>query len=269
MENKSAFGRLISLVLIATMIGCTWFLLTRNHQTDQVHQDFWLVYHDEASGHVTTASLLRLLEVDNQQWDGANLTGIDLANQNLDAANIQRATMNEATLTGASLKQAIFTGTTLEASELSDIDFSFSRLNETSFLKSTLVAARFESANLQQAALEQVYAPQCQFQNADLTESYCLMADFTRSDFENADFTFAHLEAALFVECNLTGTRFDGAVLLDSDFSSSNWWRATGINVDLLEDFKQQYPPTTAELKADFFQWIQETESAEPIDTPR
>ena len=87
------------------------------------------------------------------------------------------------------------------------------------------------------------------------------MADFTGSNFQDANFTYSHLEATIFINCELSGARFDGAILLDADFTDSNWWRATGVNIDLIEEFKFNYSPNIPALQEDYVQWLNESES--------
>jgi uncharacterized protein YjbI with pentapeptide repeats len=254
MPNAEKSNRLAFAALIITIVCSGWYIVTRPDNTLSLADDFWTVYHDDATPQVRTAALLRLLAAGNEQWEGANLSGIDLSNLRLVDVNIQNAQMNQVKLGGAVL-------TALDASDLADVDLSHAKLDEASFLRSTLDGANFTSAGLRKSALEQVFATEAIFQGADLSESYCLMADFTGSNFQDANFTYSHLEATIFINCELSGARFDGAILLDADFTDSNWWRATGVNIDLIEDFKFRYSPKTPALQEDYLQWLKESES--------
>ena len=260
MSNATKPNRLALAALIITIVCSSWYIVTRQDNTVSLADDFWTVHHDDATSKVRTAAVLRLLAAGNEQWEGAILRGIDLSHQKLVDVNIQNAQMNQVILAGAALQGADLRGTALDASDLTDVDFSDAKLDETSFLRSTLDGTNFTSAGLRKSALEQVFAMEAIFQAADLSESYCLMADFTGSNFQDANFTNSHLEAAIFINCELSGTRFDGAILLDSDFRNSNWWRATGLNIDLIEDFKFHYSPTSPTLQEDYLQWLSESE---------
>lgn len=260
MPNVAKSNRLAIAILLITIVCSSWYIVIRPDNTRSLADDFWIVYHDDATAEVRTAALLRLLAAGNEQWEGANLSGIDLSNQQLVDVNIRNSKMNQVKLDSAVLKGADLRGTTLDASNLADVDLSHAKLDETSFLRSTLDGVNFTSAGLRKAALEQVFATEAIFQGADLSESYCLMADFTGSNFQDANFTYSHLEATIFINCELSGARFDGAILLDADFRDSNWWRATGINIDLIEDFKFRYSPNTPALQEDYLQWLKESE---------
>ena len=212
MPNTEKSNRFVFAALIITIVCSSWYIVTRQDNTQSLADDFWTVHHDDAMPQVRTAALLRLLAAGNEQWEGANLSGIDLSNLRLVDVNIQNAQMNQVKLGGAVLKAADLRGTTLEASDLTDVDLTDAKLDETSFLRSTLDGINFTSAGLRKSSLEQVFAMEAIFQGADLSESYCLMADFAGSNFQDANFTNSHLEAAIF-QCTAQVGYADGLLL--------------------------------------------------------
>ena len=118
-----------------------------------------------------------------------------------------------------------------------------------------------DRTNLSKASLEQVTAREANFAGADLSESHCLMANFTDAILLDAEFDFANLEAVVFRRSDLTNVSFEGALLLDTDFQDSNWWRAVGINQELLADFQERFAPTENAPQAfrdDFDAWLQD-----------
>ena len=87
------------------------------------------------------------------------------------------------------------------------------------------------------------------------------MANFTDAILLDAEFDFANLEAVVFHRSDLTNVSFEGALLLDTDFQDSNWWRAVGINQVLLADFQDRFAPSenaTQAFRDDFDAWLQD-----------
>ena len=93
MPNAAKSNRLAFAVLIITIVCSSWYIVTRPDNTLSLADDFWTVYHDDATTEVRTAAFLRLLAAGNEQWEGANLSGIDLSNQQLVDVNIQKTSV--------------------------------------------------------------------------------------------------------------------------------------------------------------------------------
>ena len=77
--------------------------------------------------------------------------------------------------------------------------------------------------------------------------------------------SFCNAEAAIFTNANLAGANLDGAFLFDADFTNCNWWRAKGINPELITDLMTEYAPTEdadAALKDDYESWLKSSDSA-------
>ena len=65
--------------------------------------------------------------------------------------------------------------------------------------------------------------------------------------------------------CDLDAANLEGALLLDTDFTDSNWWRARGLSTDTIENLLRTFPPSENIKPAwedDFKKWLSELSAA-------
>ncbi|MCA9051720.1 MAG: pentapeptide repeat-containing protein, partial [Planctomycetaceae bacterium] len=68
-----------------------------------------------------------------------------------------------------------------------------------------------------------------------------------------------NLEAAVLRRADLALADLHGAVLTDTDFTNSNWWRARGLSVQLLDEFAVTFAPSPdaeESRRRDFTIWL-------------
>lgn len=162
-----------------------------------------------------------LAEVNLEQADlwgadlsGANLTGARLSEANIAGANLSGAHLEHATLTDADLRGANCTEADLERAFLEDADlravnFTACDLQFASMPGANLEHARLLGANLRGAHLERTRLNKAVFEGATLHGASLDGADLRGADFTRADLSRADLTGTLLPEGEALITLFD------------------------------------------------------------
>ena len=142
---------------------------------------------------------------------GANLTGADLRNAavartNLDDANLTKADLRGLDLTTAGLAGAVFTQALLDRANLRSTDLGEARLRAASLRESQLERASLEGADLSSGKLEGAVLREATLRRTVLRNASLRNATLDEADLTGADFTGASLQDA----------SLDGATLVDS-----------------------------------------------------
>jgi len=192
----------------------------------------------------------------------ANLAGVDLGEASLeeasfDDANLMGADFSKADLKGASLRKAFLTDAVFEEANLSQADLTEVRSTGANFELANLIDATcrgaflknavFAGADLQEADLSDVTARGANFSEAILADATFdgaivenaafLLAEAQGSSWDKAsafgaNFARADLQGAWMAQMDLSGTNFDGAILVEANLTESylKWASAKGAN---------------------------------------
>ena len=78
--TKASRTGILPILLLTIVLVVLGFNLLKSKPTSitSLESDFWLIYHNDADREQRTKDVLRLQEADNQEWIGANLTGVTL-----------------------------------------------------------------------------------------------------------------------------------------------------------------------------------------------
>jgi len=147
-----------------------------------------------------------------------DLTGWNLAGQNLSDADFQDATLINVDLSSANLADAYF-----EDATLTNADLSSANLTDADFYRAVLADADLSSANLANAYLRSATLTDANLGSANLTNAYLRDATLT-----NADLSSANLTDAYFGSATLTNANLNSANLTNADF-----YDVTLTNADL------------------------------------
>lgn len=155
-----------------------------------------------------------------EDFYGANLIGIDLAEKDLSGVNFSRvnlrgADLSDADLTEANLSNANLGGADLSGALLSDANLAGADLHKCSVALANLSGANLNKANLQEANLS----------NANLSD-----ADLSDANFKDADLYRARL-----VLTNLAGTN-----LTDAKVEEARFRHDSGLSEELVRNLQQR-----------------------------
>ena len=145
----------------------------------------------------------------------ADLTGINLSNISLQAANFQVA----------NLSNAILVGTNLSSSYLPKVNLNYAHLQQAYLCYATFIGASTETSSLYHADLRNSHLTGANFTGADLRMANLSGANLSSSDTDpacppgnhpkTANFTNAKLKGAILNGANLTGVIWDNTVCPD------------------------------------------------------
>jgi|GEM_PF-378698 len=135
----------------------------------------------------------RLIEKPVPELDGANFNGVDLTDVDLGGMNLDGAVLREATLSSCNLE-----GASLVGADLSGIDLRSADLDRTNLRGATLDRADLRKANLNCARLME-----SSLRCADLRQARLMETDFTGAELTGAKFHKAICQGTLFCAVNL------------------------------------------------------------------
>ncbi len=136
--------------------------------------------------------LLRRYKSGDRNFQGANLSSLDLTGVNLSHANLIGANLQNANLTHANLNHA---------------KLVVANLSQAEMIGANLKRVKLVSANLQHTLLND-----CDLRRADLSD-----ADLSRAQLVNADLKDANLSGANLTQANLSHANLQGAVLNEAN----------------------------------------------------
>lgn len=257
--SRAAWGLALVLALLVTVNG--WLTVRHAEHTSQHDREhlFWTLCHAGGTAEQRRDAFLTLVADGNAVWAAARLERLDLNGLDLSGTYLAGAVFNGSGLARAHLGNCDLSGSSLQTVDLSQADLTGALLEEATALKAILDGAQLRGARLRAISLEQVSAHEANFVQADLSDAYLYMADFTDATLTNADLTGADLEAAVFRNADLALVRLDGAKLLDTDFTGSNWWRSRGLTSEQITELTLKYaPPKDApeSRQSDFLRWL-------------
>jgi uncharacterized protein YjbI with pentapeptide repeats len=157
------------------------------------------------------------------QFDGANLSDVDLRHANLSSVNLKGAELARAKLADADFRTA-----NLARADLREADLSRANLQEANLSQAILWEADLSGAFLKEAVLNRAFLRDTTFIRAQLREAVLTRANLTRSVMRRANLSGANLASA-----NLTGADLTGAFLQKADLRKANLTRAKLIGADL------------------------------------
>ncbi len=143
---------------------------------------------------------------------GQDLTGVDLAGQELFEVNFSHAILTEANLAGAAF---------------ADVNFSHAILTGANLASAMLVEANLEGANLERANLEWadlhlVNLVGANLHRANLSYAQVHEADMTNADLSKADLSYARISRTVLVNANLSMVRIWRTVFTLSNLLGAN-----------------------------------------------
>ena len=254
-------GLLVTLAILTVNV----VMLTRQfEQTSSRSREhlFYVVCDEQSSADERASAFLKLVRLGHLEWRSALLSKTDLG-----GSIVSNASLNFIAITDADLRKADFSncdmhGANLALSDATDANLGEVILTEGNLFKTVLNKADLRSANLSGASLSQATVHEANLVLADLTECDLLMTDLAGSSLAGANLTGANLEAAILTDCNLALARFDGTILVDTDFTDSNWWRARGLTGEQQLDLTAKYPPSSKDEQRlnDFELWLNSDE---------
>jgi len=183
-------------------------------------------------GQGTGLSRLARIDLNAEDFGGADLRaltldGMDLSERNFQAADLRHASLHGANLSGADFAAADISGADLTSAELFYADFTgaiMSRVDlERAFLiESNLSLAYLNGANLTGAHLSGANLTGARLNNArmtgaDLSNTRLTDCDLRGANLEKCDLSNADLRGA-----DLTGANLKGATLLSADLSNAD-----------------------------------------------
>lgn len=133
--------------------------------------------------------VLRRYKNGDRNFQGANLSGLDLTGINLSYANLIAANLQQTNLTHANLNYAKLVVANLRGSEITGAN---------------LQGVKFVGAHLQQTRLNA-----CNLKRADLSDADLTQAQLVRSNLKDANLSGANLTEANLSEANLEGVTLD------------------------------------------------------------
>ncbi|NMD64249.1 UNVERIFIED_ORG: uncharacterized protein YjbI with pentapeptide repeats [Nocardia globerula] len=132
--------------------------------------------------------------LEKANFEGANLRGARLVKAELHSANLNDAKLHSAHLAGASFTEARLLRANLSGAHIKDADFSDAKAVDAIF-----TGARGQEFSFVRTKLGR--------------------AIFTDTNFSDADFSKAEAFGAVFAGSSILNTKFNGAVLVEADFS--------------------------------------------------
>eukprot|EP00051_Salpingoeca_urceolata_P005256 m.71534 g.71534 ORF g.71534 m.71534 type:complete len:418 (+) comp14190_c0_seq1:477-1730(+) len=158
---------------------------------------------DEVVRLLISASTSGATRCQGMNFQGADLSCLDLRRANFKLANLAGCNLQDCNLDHCSFEQADLTGANLANTHVKGCNFN----------RATLTAACFVDADGEDPCL-QAFAS---FEGANLKG-----ADLSRSRFSGASFRVATLKGAVLVDCDVRSANLAGADLREVDFSRSN-----------------------------------------------
>jgi uncharacterized protein YjbI with pentapeptide repeats len=250
-------GLLTTLAILTANVVLLTRQLEQTRSRNREHL-FYVVCDDQSSADERASAFLKLVRIGQSEWRSALLNKTDLRGANVPNASLHFIALTDADLRKANFSKCDMHGANLALSDVSNANLGEVILTEGNLFKTIFNKTDLRSANLSGASLSQATVHEANLVLADLTECDLLMTDLTESNLAGANLTGANLEAAVLTGCNLALARLDGAILVDTDFTDSNWWRARGLRGDQQLELVARYSPSSKDPDRlrDFELWL-------------
>lgn len=190
---------------------------------------------------------------------GADLSECDLSGENLAAQDLRRANLREADLRGANLRNTILSGANLAGADLRDarlpgtnlgganlaradlrgLDLTTAGLDGVDFSQALLDRANLRATNLAQArlrgaSLNNARAERASMERADLSGANLEAAVLTEADLQRVVLRGANMRKATFEDADLTGADLTDAVLEEASLDRASLVDSKGLSDDAL-----------------------------------
>jgi uncharacterized protein YjbI with pentapeptide repeats len=144
---------------------------------------------------------------------GTNFEAANLKNANLRLANITHARFKSANLHGASLRDVTGPGAIFDKANLKNADLTQAELPRANFRQANLQTAAFDRANLEEANFYQADLQQAQLNQTSLFRANFRQAKMTRTQLNGANLQCASLGGAQALLVQISGAMMDGTIL--------------------------------------------------------
>lgn len=175
-------------------------------------------------------AIFKGVNLDNSDFSGQDLEGINLSAQSIRWANFENARLAFANLQGCNLNGSNFRRTNLFSSSLQGAYMKGTDIHGANFSNANLgnVDFRREVINSQVSRCNNVT-----FANADMTNATIENYEFSECNFSGAKIQKASLKHIQFRGCNIKGLNLTGASLYNVHFNDSDLSEAVLEGVDL------------------------------------
>ena len=167
------------------------------------------------------------LDLRKTNFQGFDLSELDLSKANLSHARMEGADLSEARMEAASLRDAQLEGASLSGTRLVAASLSCARMEGVNLRRATMKWANLFGTRLEEATLRDV-----NLEGANLTSARLEGADLFESQMEGANLSGARLNSA-----NLWGVHMAAADFSNARFDSSTIWtnaKTCGASVQFL-----------------------------------
>jgi uncharacterized protein YjbI with pentapeptide repeats len=176
------------------------------------------------------------LKLLGKDFQGADLTGMDLSRFDLSDSNFNGAILRKANLCGANLRNSKFDNAdlsfaNLRRANLDDSSLDNARLESVELGGASLIKASLKGANLTKATLKG-----SNFMYADLSGAILVSARFRGAKLQFANLSYANLNRADLIRANLKGANLEHATLRGACLNNAVMKRANLNGVDLRGD---------------------------------
>ena len=194
-------------------------------------------------------------------FQNANLSKIDLSQNNLFVANLQKADLQEANFQNACLLGANLQNAYLERANFQNACLLRADLQDAYLERANLQGADLNSANLQKANLERA-----NLQGADLFMANLQETNLERTNLQGANLFMANLQEAILIGTeNLTPEQIKSTCFWDRAIYKGKWdeeertWVAIEPdNTEFIEELKNDIASNPDKLIIDYSRWKKE-----------
>lgn len=165
---------------------------------------------------------------------GKNFQGANLASANFDGVNLANTDFSNADLTGADFSNANLSNAKVFNAKLTKASFHGAILSGVSFLNQDLTGADFSNTNLSNVKLQDAILIKANFQGAILNGVSFLNQDLTEVNFSNADLTNAILQGTKLSNVNFDGANLTGVTWQDAAPGNLIMTNVIGVTDDIL-----------------------------------
>ena len=187
----------------------------------------------DTSGASPDQLVQRLLETN--ACVGCDLQGVDLADADLDRANLAGANLQGVNFQGADLDFAYFVGANLQGANLAESELDgamlmMANLESANLQDAQLVGANFQGANLTNANLQRHESIAADFQDALLVGANLSQADMLGINLNRANADQATLEASDLGDYTLQANQKNGFNAIEMKLRQTNGFAYGGFN---------------------------------------
>jgi uncharacterized protein YjbI with pentapeptide repeats len=144
---------------------------------------------------------------------GTNFEGAILKNANLKLANLTRTRFQSTDLHNASLREATGAGANFHHANLRNADLSQAELPRSNFRQANLQSTAFDRANLEEANFYQADLQQAQLNQTSLFRANFRQAKMSRTQLNGANLQCASMGGAKALLVQISGALMDGTIL--------------------------------------------------------